>query len=188
MKIRILLSGVMWCLASIPAYACYVIETTGAGEFQTTGYWKEGGEIRFSLANGVMGLAESEIFKITMASQGPRSIDCHWASEAAERVESAANTGPPLAEPADGGPEATVRAGAATTKSEALQQFEASVATLEAQLRRIGTMSSEELLDVARKAEALKKEMIVANEGNTLNPLLLKVYAGLEQIESMMRP
>jgi hypothetical protein len=188
MKKRILLSGVMWCLTSIPGHACYVIQTKGSGEFQTTGYWKEGGEIRFSMANGVMGLAESEILKITMVNHDQRPIDCRWADETPADLVESDEESPRPAGAADLSPVVTARAGAATTKSEALQQFENGVSALEVQLRRIGTMSGEELLDLAKTAEALKKEMVAANEGNALNPLLLKVYAGLEQIESMMGP
>jgi hypothetical protein len=172
MKTRILLSSVVWCLTSIPGYACYVIQTQGAGEFRTAAYWKEGREIRFTLANGIMGVAESEILNITMTSHGQQAADCHWGAKLPDLTESGSMTGESSpADTDDANAVVTARAGT-PTKSEALRQFERDVEALEVRLRRIGTMSSEELLDLAMQAEALKKEMVAANEGNALNPLL----------------
>jgi hypothetical protein len=184
---RILLSLVMWFLASMPSYACYFIQTKGAGEFHASSYWKEEGEIRFSMPNGIMGVAESEILNITRVNDGSKPIGCRWAVDPVDQGLEDDQSSRESAEVAED-TNLVVTAATDTLKSAAVQQFETGVAAFEAQLQRIGTMSSDELFDLARTAESLKRNMIAANEGNALNPLLLKVYAGLEQIESMIRP
>jgi hypothetical protein len=189
---RILLTGLIWCLTSLPSAACYLIQTKTHGEFKTNGYWRERREIKFYVGEGVVGLPASDVKAIVELSNG-RGIPCGFpivpslssedgqdGIEASQREEGD--------EPKDGPVSAAVNGASPAVLSPTYKRFAVEVIVFERKLRRLPTMSTDELLDLARSGEALKKEMLATDEVQTLNPLLVKVYEALEKIEARIRP
>jgi len=176
---RIFLSGLMWCLTSLPATACYLIQTKGSGEFKTSAYWREGGEIKFYLGEGVMGVSSSDIQRIS-------KLPVNGHNPCVIRLE------PSSIEDSNGGNEAddhqqihAVQTNQAAP-SEAYLRFEAEVAGVERGLQRLGIMPTEELVGLAKTCESLKRRMLETQEAAAMNPLLVRVYAALEKVESMI--
>jgi hypothetical protein len=147
MKLRLLLSSLIWCVASLPSHACYLISTQASGEFQAPGYWKEAGEIKFLMPNGVIGVAESEILTIRRMHPGFAS-QCDSTTGAMQAHEETDVSVAPEAVPPPAPLMISEASSGAPLKSGAYQKFEKSVMSLEVELRRLGTMSSEELQEL----------------------------------------
>jgi hypothetical protein len=187
---RILLTGLIWCLTSLPSAACYLIQTKTHGEFKTNGYWRERREIKFYVGEGIVGLPSSDIKAIIELSNG-RGAPCGFpiipslTEDGQDGIEASQREGD---EPKDGPIAAAANGTSTGVLSPAYKRFAVEVIVFERKLRKLPTMSTDELLDLARSGEALKKEMLATDEVTTLNPLLVKVYEALEKIEARIRP
>src|ERR687887_109765 len=83
---RLLLTGLVWCLTSMPATACYLIQTKTHGEFKTKGYWREHREIKFYVGDGILGLPASDVKAIIELSNG-RGVPCGYPMAPADNAE-----------------------------------------------------------------------------------------------------
>jgi hypothetical protein len=190
---RILLTGLIWCLTSLPSAACYLVQTKTHGEFKTNGYWRERREVKFYVGDGIVGLPASDIKAIIELSNG-KGAPCGFpiipslaAEDGQDGIEASQREGHEGDEP-KAGPVAAVNGASPATLSANYKRFAVEVIVFERKLRKLQTMSSDELLDLARSGESLKKEMLATDEVTTLNPLLVKVYEALEKIEARIRP
>jgi hypothetical protein len=187
---RLLLTALAWCLTGLPATACYLIQTKTHGEFKTKGYWREHREIKFYVGDGILGLPASEVKTIIELSNG-RGVPCGYPMSSADNAEdepSGIEASQRDGEPTTDGPMTAAVNRAAPSISPTYKRFAVEVIVFERKLRRLSTMSSDELLDLARTGESLKKEMLATDEVQALNPLLVKVYEALEKIEARIRP
>ena len=181
------LTGLLWCLTSPSAAACYLIQTTGSGEYKTPAYWKEAGEIKFYMREGIVGLAESEVLRITKLTV-PERPGCGRPAETAEDEPSEVGnaTGGRVNDDEQDHAVATVTGPA--IHSEAYRTFEAQVLSFEQELRRLDLLSREELFELAGRGQALRSQMLMNSDAQALTPLVNRVYEALERIESMIRP
>lgn len=186
---RLLLTALVWSLTGMPASACYLIQTKTHGEFKTKGYWREHREIKFYVGDGIVGLPTSEVKSIIELSNG-RGAPCGYPppveneEDHPTRIDASQRSG----EGPSDGPIAAAVNGNAPVMSAAYKRFAVEVIVFERKLRRLSTMSTDELLDLAKIGETLKKEMLATDEVQNLNPLLVKVYEALEKIEARIRP
>jgi hypothetical protein len=185
---RILLAILVWCLTAMPSAACYLIQTKTHGEFQTQGYWREHREIKFYVGDGIVGVPASEIKAIIEMSNG-RGVPCGYpALENAEGEPTGIEASQREGEMTKAGPVAAAVNGSAPVMSPTYKRFAVEVIVFERKLRKLSAMSTDDLLELARMGEALKKEMLATDEVESLNPLLVKVYDALEKIEARIRP
>jgi hypothetical protein len=180
MTSKLLIAALLWCVATSPVMACYLIETKEAGEFRASVYWQEGTEIKFYLGDGVFGVSPSEIQRITkLFANGHNPCAGHhdaptMEADAIDKVEA------PKQEQVHAVQTAQV------PPSAAYQNYEAEVAGIESRMHRLGFMATEDLIDLAKTSESLKKRMLDAPESSELRPLLARIYRALENVESML--
>jgi hypothetical protein len=174
------ITSLLWYVTTATAMACYLIETKEAGEFRASVYWREGAEIKFYLGDGVFGVPPSEIQRITrLLANGQNPCASRHDGPAME------DDAMDKEETLEQEPVHAVQT-AQTPPSEAYRSYEMEVAGIESRMQRLGFMSTEELTDLAKTSESLKKRMLDAPEPSELRPLLSRIYRALENVESML--
>jgi hypothetical protein len=169
------LVAVLLCCGAISAEAgSYLIETTNGGRFHCASYWREGDEIRFYQANGVVGIPTDTVKQIRTLErpyrQGTganRPISSGEALPDDSAGMSAANHGAP--------------------KSGLSEASRLEVAALAERAQELAGKSQAELRELADQGLALRARILASGERYYEDPWLLKLYEVLDQISQALR-
>lgn len=160
---------------SFASATSYLIETTDGREIETATYWKEGGEIKIEVDEGIiLGIPSGEIKRIKKV-QGRKSS--HVVEKTPE--EAAPDATPP--KQAQDPPNSPDRA---PTDQAMYQKFEAGVTAFDRKVsQQFNVLKKKELFALAVEGVALKDQMLKTNQVQQLGPLLLKLDRVLDLIE-----
>jgi len=153
----------------------YVIETTDGRVIETSTYWKEGGEIKIEVDEGlILGIPSAEVKRIKKVSgrKHPQFVD-KPAGEAA-----------PDATPPQPGAVPPPSLDYAATDQAMFQKFDAGVTAFERKVsQQFNVLKKKDLFALAVEGVALKDQMMKTNQVQQLAPLLLKLDKVLDLIE-----
>lgn len=156
----------------------YLIQTKDGEEFETSQYWQDGGEIKFEVDQGIMGISVGDVKQIKRIAGQRKSRVIEKAPEEA----TAEATSPKQEQNLPDG------SNHATTDDPIYRQFEGGVRAFEKRvLQEINLLTKKELVALADEGVTLEKQMFKTNQIQQLAPLLLKLDKAIDLLEDRIR-
>ncbi len=158
----------------------YLIQTKDGEEFETSQYWEDGGEIKFEVDQGIMGIPVGDVKQI-------KKIEGRRKSRSFQRVPdgAASEVAPP--NPGENSLNGSSNQATSDTPSDTAmyQKFDLDVTAFQKRVfQQINTLSKKELLAVAADGVTLKERLLKTNQIQQLNPLLRKLDNTLDMLEN----
>lgn len=167
--------GLVLALGVAAAEASYLIQLKDGGEYRTPRYWHEGEEIRFFICGGVIGVPREQVRDIKEEVKPDLSL-CAAPSRPARKG--------PEEKPAQDLQEAE------DSPSETYTRYLKAVKAFEDKLQAVHGKSAEELAQLVREGEELKRNILEETmkepPAPEVTPLLSKLDQAFDRIEEVL--